>query len=907
MFKALLRAICLLMVAVITFTGAAQAADCSTYSSFRKLTDTDSDPEIFLASLPGDFKAGERIGLTYVLDAYPGGRTGVFTVLNSSGGTIGSLNTTLSYNTSQQSTAGVLLDADYTNLTLRVYVPNATNLNPDFRCAPVPAPSITTLAPATGPAAGGTDVVITGTSFINVSGVSFGDTAAASYNVDSATQITAVSPPGTGTASVKVTSTSGTSSGKNFVYIPLPVVTSLSPTGGPIAGGGDVVITGTHFTDATKVWFDTEEASFVVNSDTRITATIPASALPGDVQVTVVGPGGTSVTGAATTYSYLDAPTLTGLSPTRGGITGGRQVTITGTAFVAVGSVTFGGVDATSYVVDSATQITAVAPPHALGSVAVEVTNGSGETSEDGIQFEYVDVPTVADVSVTVIQNSSSNPVTLDLSGPEATGVDVASPPGHGTASADGMTITYTPTAGYVGSDSFTYVALNDDGTSVPATVSVTVIPPNGDLTITQASSGGDDTFGFTLQPSGTRVSVTTSGGVGSSSPMSLPFGTYTVLADEPNSNGFGLTSIVCDDPGAVIDLAGRSATITLEPAGAVHCTFTSYNALDETTALIDDFLALRGDLILSNLPDAQRRINRLNGVVSVPGNPVAALMGYLPQAASGALPTTTLGTSLGAIDAMTGRPTTNPFDIWAETTFGRIDRDQLSGAFGLFTLGADYVVNESLLVGGFVQADILPDLSVTGGGAVNGTGWIAGPYATLRLVDEIYLDVLAGAGRSSNEIAPNGTYRDQFEADRWLASVSLSGQWHLDDWTLAPKLRLSYFEESSEAYVDTLGVDIPSVTTGLGQVSVGSRLSHRFGLDDGVIIDAGLMAEALGDIAGPAGATGIDDWRGRLEGTIDIGLAGATALGLSAAYDGIGSDRGSTTSLSMRLTGQFQ
>jgi uncharacterized repeat protein (TIGR01451 family) len=83
--------------------------------------------------------------------------------------------------------------------------------------------------------------------------------------------------------------------------------------------------------------------------------------------------------------------------------------------------------------------------------------------------------PVANDVSAHVDANSSFNPVALDISGGAAASVAVASPPDHGTASASGTSILYTPIAGYLGADSFTYTATNTGGTSLPATVSVTV------------------------------------------------------------------------------------------------------------------------------------------------------------------------------------------------------------------------------------------------------------------------------------------------------------------------------------------------------------------------------------------------------------------------------------------------
>src|SRR6185437_3232269 len=105
--------------------------------------------------------------------------------------------------------------------------------------------------------------------------------------------------------------------------------------------------------------------------------------------------------------------------------------------------------------------------------------------------------------------------------------------------------------------------------------------------------------------------------------------------------------------------------------------------------------------------------------------------------------------------------------------------------------------------LGGFVQADIFPSATGSNGSAMGGTGWLAGPYATLRLADHLYLDVLAAAGTSSNTISPDGSYTDSFGATRWMASGTLSGQWQAGGWTFGPEARLSYYSETSDAYLD--------------------------------------------------------------------------------------------------------
>jgi sugar lactone lactonase YvrE len=83
------------------------------------------------------------------------------------------------------------------------------------------APTVTSVVPNSGRAAGGTSVTIHGTGFNYGSTVAFGSTAATSVTYDSPWELTAVSPAGSGVADVTVSTfagTSATSSADQFTY-----------------------------------------------------------------------------------------------------------------------------------------------------------------------------------------------------------------------------------------------------------------------------------------------------------------------------------------------------------------------------------------------------------------------------------------------------------------------------------------------------------------------------------------------------------------------------------------------------------------------------------------------------------------------------------------------------------------
>ncbi|MFN7152055.1 MAG: beta strand repeat-containing protein [Acidovorax sp.] len=131
--------------------------------------------------------------------------------------------------------------------------------------------------------------------------------------------------------------------------------------------------------------------------------------------------------------------------------------------------------------------------PTATGSFnfTVTATDSSTGTGPFTVSRAYTvvvadAVPVANNSTHTVAYGSSSNAVPLNITGGAATSVTIGTAASHGSASATGATIQYTPTAGYAGPDSFTYTATNGAGTSTPATVTLTVSPP----TITVSPAG---------------------------------------------------------------------------------------------------------------------------------------------------------------------------------------------------------------------------------------------------------------------------------------------------------------------------------------------------------------------------------------------------------------------------------
>jgi hypothetical protein len=231
-------------------------------------------------------------------------------------------------------------------------------------------PSVAGFVPASG--VPGDTVTITGGPFDGATGVKFNGTSATTFNVDTTTQITAKVPNGatTGRISVLVGAATGTSP-SNFTV--LPYVAGATPSAATV--GTVVTIAGSGFTGATAVRFNGVSAQFRVNSNTSISARVPDAASYGPIGVTA--PGGAVV--SATSFAVI--PTITGLSSTRG--SGGSHISIGGSGFTGVASVTFNGTPAVFTVVNSG-QIDATVPVAATSGPVVVTLAGSGRSAASG-------------------------------------------------------------------------------------------------------------------------------------------------------------------------------------------------------------------------------------------------------------------------------------------------------------------------------------------------------------------------------------------------------------------------------------------------------------------------------------------------------------------------------------------
>ena len=229
--------------------------------------------------------------------------------------------------------------------------------------------------------------------------LTLGNLPATNVNVINSTTLTATTPAhaaGLVDATVTNYDTQSATLANSYNYSAPPTITSISPNAGLTSGNNNVFIYGTNFSNATTISFGGVLASVSFIDETTILATVPASSLPGIVDV--VATDEFSQTGALVGgYTYrLANPSLISASPNKSVMKGGGTITVTGTGFVTKAG---GGswyklliavVEATNINVVNATTLTATVPAHSPGVVDIELISDFTDSSKLTNSFTYL-------------------------------------------------------------------------------------------------------------------------------------------------------------------------------------------------------------------------------------------------------------------------------------------------------------------------------------------------------------------------------------------------------------------------------------------------------------------------------------------------------------------------------------
>ena len=254
-----------------------------------------------------------------------------------------------------------------------------------------------------------------------------------------------------------------------------PMITTFQPSSGK--PGDAIKLLGNGFTGATAVAFNNTMATYKVDSDSQITATVPAGALSGGVSVTTPA---TTISGYEV-FSVLSAapPIITSFMPATGGA--GTFVQIVGTGFTGVTGVDFNGLPG-ELQINSDTDLLAVVP-EGVSSGKLTVTSNAGKVSSTN-SFTAMVPPRI----ISVAPGRARAGDTITLKGRHFTGVINA---GVGGAAAMTSSIVDDSTMTMVVPNGATSAQIYIDGPNgsdysnyfhllAPAAPTITNVPPGG-------------------------------------------------------------------------------------------------------------------------------------------------------------------------------------------------------------------------------------------------------------------------------------------------------------------------------------------------------------------------------------------------------------------------------------------
>ena len=290
----------------------------------------------------------------------------------------------------------------------------------------VPTPSITSVSPTSGSAAGGTSVTLTGTGFSTLTTVKFGSSAAQSCPSGTTSTTCVVSTPAGASAgatiAVQATNSGGILGNANltFTYLPVPTITGISPTSGTAAGGTSITLTGTNLSAKTTIQFGAVAAVTCPSGTTSTTCIVSTPVNNAGGVVTVVPTNPAAVLGTGSIFTYVvPTPTITGISPPSGSAAGGTAVTLTGSGFSSLTQISFGPVAPVNCqlgTVSTSCIVTTPAGPLAGGIVTIQAIN-PGMAGNFNKTFTYVPIPYISTVNPIAGTIAGGTPVTLVGSG----------------------------------------------------------------------------------------------------------------------------------------------------------------------------------------------------------------------------------------------------------------------------------------------------------------------------------------------------------------------------------------------------------------------------------------------------------------------------------------------------------
>ncbi len=497
------------------------------------------------------------------------------------------------------------------------------------------------------------------------------------------------------------------------------------------------------------------------------------------------------------------------------------------------------------------------------------LSNSVGASAPANVTVTILPLAVPIAMSVTTAENA---PITIDptknAAGGPFTATAIATPPSHGTATVNGLSIVYRPAANFVGNDTFTFTLTNATGTSAPQVVAVSVnnLPtPKAVATTTTANTPVtvDLSQGATGGPfTGAAIVTAPPASAGTAVLHGL------LLTFTPNQTFAGTTSLTFTLSNAAGPSAPVTLTITVDPRPSP--------ATDPSVVgVVNSQLEAARRFYQTQIANFNRRLDELHANahgfsfgglgVSSPNQPPAnsqssnqppgsAVVGIPPtgsqQAAApgdATAPNGTLGSLLkgGGASADDELPDRLGVFVNGLVNVGSRGSTATSQGFGFSTsgisAGADYRFTDSFIlgIGGGYSGDT--DDIGTDGSKSTADAFNVTLYGTYQATDKLYVDGILAYGSLGFDSRRLSSLTDQFASGRRggddvYGAITAGYEMTDESVNIAPYVRLNASSATLNRFTETGG--------GIGALTYNAQAFSDFSTTLGIRADDAISLE---------------------------------------------------------------
>ena len=327
------------------------------------------------------------------------------------------------------------------------------------------------------------------------------------------------------------------------------------------------------------------------------------------------------------------------------------------------------------------------------------------------------------------------------------------------------------------------------------------------------------------------------------------------------------------------------SITAGAAEQGGADITCTSAQAAAANAA----FLARRKDLLNAREPD-RIRIDRAPKPAGTPDSPFGSNVA-LDQNGNPQQVEFSVSLSDIAAAAHPGKKVEPSLvDLWVEGRMQNYEATMAelgasSGNLGVLYLGTRTMLGPDILVGGLAQVDRGVESAEFGATRMAATGWMAGPYMSMKLGSGVTFDGRAAWGTTDNAM-PGIAIADS-ETERRLLRAKLTSTRDVEGWKVAPSLGIVYLEDA--VHDDTSGT---TKAAGTGRVELMPEVSRRFQVNGETFVEpraavGGFVGfEDLGALKPMVTSESAADLRLKAEAGVAVGIKDGSSLAATGGVE---------------------